>query len=67
MGTNNKISQLCRMTRLTSSMWRGITLRKTENSVRSTKPPNNLIHCIVMTETVRVQNALYENRQDNEQ
>jgi len=32
MGTNDKISQLCSMTRLTSSMWRGITLSKMENS-----------------------------------
>jgi len=32
METNDKISQLCSMTRLTSSMWRGITLSKMENS-----------------------------------
>ena len=44
MGTNDKISQLCRMTRMTSSMWRGITLSKMEYSVRSTKLPNNLTH-----------------------
>jgi len=44
MGTNDKISQLCRMTKLTSRMWRGITLSKMENSVRSTKPPNNFTH-----------------------
>ena len=38
MGTNDKNSQLCRMTRLTSRLWRGITLS------RSTKLHHNLTH-----------------------